>query len=142
MRPEVGAGDKEALHLGASEIKNAGAPVLVLPLGGIAVFIAACTVIFVKAELIFGEVRRHPIHDDADACLVQGIYQRHEIVRGAVAAAGGVIARHLIAPRAVKGVLGGGQQLHMGVAHFGKIKRQFLRQLQIGVEVAISIAPP
>ena len=142
MRPEVRTGGEEALHLGASEIKDPGAPVLVLPLGGVAVFVAARAIVFVQAKLILGEMRRYPIHDDTDAGLMQGIHQCHKVVRGAVAAAGGVVACHLVAPGAIIGVLGGGQQLHMGIAHFGQVGGQLLRQLQIGVIVPIGIAPP
>ena len=124
------------------EIKDPGAPVLVLPLGGVAVFVAARAIVFVQAKLILGEMRRYPIHDDTDASLMQGIHQCHKIVQGCRSGCWGVVACHLVAPGAIIGVLGGGQQAHMGIAHFSQVGGQLLRQLQIGVIVPIGIAPP
>ncbi len=41
---------------------------------------------------IIREMRRGPVHNDADSCMMGGIDECHEVFWGAVAASGGKVA--------------------------------------------------
>ena len=69
-----------------------------------------------QAVGIFGEVAWHPVEDHADAFGVATVYKGAELVWSAKAAGGGVPARDLVAPGAIKGMLRDGHQLDMGKA--------------------------
>ena len=131
LQPVQGAGDQEALHFVHAEVEDHGAPFLVLAAAGVGVLIAGLTVKHVQAELVLGEVRRDPVHDDPDAGAVHLVHKGHQVLGGAVAAGGGKVARHLIAPAAVEGVFHDGQQLHVGVAHLGEVRDQQVGQLGV-----------
>ncbi len=60
------------------------------------------------------EVRRHPVDDHADAALVQSVDHLHQVLGAPVTGGRGEVARRLVAPRAVEGVLHHGQQLDVG----------------------------
>ena len=98
---------------------------------GVGVLVAGFSIKVVQAEAILREVGGHPVHDDTDAGLMHLVHKGHEILGGAVAAGGGKIARDLVAPAAVEGILHHGQKLHMGVAHLPDIGDQLVGQLGI-----------
>ena len=131
LQPVQGAGDQEALHLAAAEVEHHGAPLLVLAALGVGVLVAGFSVKVVQAEAILREVGGHPVHDDTDAGLMHLVHKGHEVLGGAVAAGGGKIARDLVAPAAVEGILHHGQKLHMGVAHLPDVGDQLVGQLGI-----------
>ena len=70
------------------------------------------------------------------------VHESHQVLRGAVAAGGGEIARHLIAPAAIEGVLHDGQQLHVGVAHLGDVRDELVGQLGVIVGQTALFHPP
>ena len=72
-------------------------------------------------------MRRDPVHDHADTGAVELVDKIHEVLRRAVAAGGGVVPRHLIAPRPVVGVFRHRQQLHVRVVHLAAVVCQFIR---------------
>ena len=74
IQPEKGIGQKEIPDLVSAEIKNQGAPVLVLSFFGIGVFIEGRTVKPAQAVIILGEMGRHPVQDDPNPGLVTGIH--------------------------------------------------------------------
>ena len=100
---------------------------------GVGVLVAGLAVKAVEAELILGEVGRHPVHDDANAGLMELVHKGHQVFGGAVAAGGGKIARDLVAPAAIERILHDGQQLHMGVAHLGDVRDELICQLRVVV---------
>ncbi len=57
------------------------------------------------------EVRRDPVEDDADPGAVEAVDECHQLLRVAVAARRREIARRLVSPRPVEGVLHQGQEL-------------------------------
>ena len=133
LQPVQSAGDQEALHFVHAEVEDHGAPFLVLAAAGVGVLIAGLAVEHIQAELVLGEVRGHPVHDDADAGVVHLVHKGHQVLGGAVAAGGGKVARHLVAPAAVEGVFHDGQQLDVGVAHLGDVGDQQVGQLGVVV---------
>ena len=113
-----------------------------LPLARVGVFVARATIKPIQPAFVFGEMRRHPIQNHADARLVAYINKMHELVWRAIARGGGVIPGHLIPPRAVIRMLHHRQQLDMGVSHLDHIRHQLLRQLVIIESLAVGIPPP
>ena len=109
---------------------------------GVGVLVAGLAVKVVQAEGILGEMGGHPVHDDTDAGLVELVHERHQIFGGAVAAGGGEIARDLIAPAAVEGILHHRQQFHMGVAHLADVGDQLIGQLRIVVGKLVILQLP
>ena len=90
---------EEGAHLVASVVKDVGAPVGVLSLPGVGILVGGGAVKVIEAELVPGEVGGDPVHDDADARLVQLVHEVHEVVGGAEAAGGGKVAGDTGSPR-------------------------------------------
>ena len=142
LQPVQCAGDQEALHLAAAEVKHHGAPLLMFTALRVRVLVAGLAVKVVQAELVLREVSRYPVHDHADAGGVQLVHKGHKVLGGAVAAGGCKIACDLIAPAAIKGVFHDRQQLHMGIAHIGDIRDQLVCQLGIVIGLAALLHLP
>lgn len=83
---------------------------------------------------ILGEVAGNPVHNDPNAVGMALIDKVHEVFGGAVAGGDGIIARDLVAPGAIEGVLGHRQQLDVGKAQFLHVGNQPCRQFSIGEE--------
>ena len=78
-----------------------------------------------------GEVGGDPVHDDADAQLVGLVHKVLEVVRGAIAAGGGKVARYLVAPAGVVGIGHEGHDLDVGVAHVLDVGKELVGQLPV-----------
>ena len=74
----------------------------------------------------------HPVDDDADTGLMEGVDQVAKVVGGAEARRGSEVGRHLIAPGRPIWMLGNGEKLDMGVCHIDQVCRQFDGKLAIG----------
>ena len=85
---------------------------------------------------------RHKVQDNADPLLVAGVDKLHKLVRRAVAAGGRKKAGGLVAPAAVKRVLGQGHKLDMGEAVLLAVGGQQVGQLGVGVPAAVLLLPP
>ena len=77
LQPVERAGDEEALHLAAAKVEHHRAPLFVLAALGVRVFVAGFAIEVVQAELVFREVSRNPVHDDADARLMHLVHESH-----------------------------------------------------------------
>ena len=113
-----------------------------LALSGIGVLIARRAVKARQTGFVLGEVRRDPVHDDAQARLVEFVDKAHEILRGAIARGGGEVARHLVAPRAVEGIFRQRHQFDVRIAHVQQVWNELVRQLVIGKDVAVRVPAP
>ena len=116
LEPVRGVGDEEVAHLGAAEVEDVGAPVGVLAEQRVGVLVERGAVELGQRPLVLGEVGGDPVDDDADAGLVQRVDEVAEVVGVPEPRGRGEVGRHLVAPRAAEGVLGDGQQLHVGEA--------------------------
>ena len=87
-----------------------------------------------EAVLVGREVGRHPVEDDPDAALVEGVHEVHQVLGRALAAGGGEVPEALVAPRAVEGVLHHRQELHVGEAHLLDVVGERGGQLPVGQE--------
>ena len=142
LDPEHGRGEQQVAHGYLAIVEHARAPLLVLHLERVGVLIEIGAVELDQALPVLGEVRGHPVHDDADAGLVALVHKIHEVVRRAIARGGGEVAGDLIAPGAVERMLGQGHALDVGVAHLLDIGHQLVGQLPVGIEVPVLMALP
>jgi len=143
LQPEQGVADQEVAHLIAGVVEDVRAPVRVLALARVGVLVEVRAVEIAQGVPVFGEVGRHPVEDDADAVLMALVNQVHQVVRRPVAAGGGEVAGHLVAPRHIERVLGDGHQLDVRVAHLLGVRHQRLGQLAVGQPLQpVRLAPP
>ena len=84
LHPEKCVRNKEVLHLRSSVIINLCAPVRVLSLSRIFMFIHSRSVKVCKTVRVFREMSRNPVKNDADFLSVQIIHQVFEILRCSV----------------------------------------------------------
>ena len=136
-----GRRDEKALHLRHFIVENERAPLRVL---GHACILALVEPRAVKARepvCVLRKVRRDPVHDHADAGTVERIDKVHEVLRRAVAAGGGVVPGHLIAPGALVWVFRHGQQLHVRVAHLSAVVRQLVCDRAVPRQAGLRPAP-
>ena len=84
--PVQRVGDEEGLHLVAAVVEDVGAPVHVLALARIGVLVEGGAVEASQSPVVLGEVPRNPVHDDADAGLVELVDEVTQVVGGAVTA--------------------------------------------------------
>ena len=141
LQPVVGAGLDKAADLAAGVHEVAAAP-LALAHGCGGILVQRGAVKFFQAVAVDRKVYRHKVQNDADARFMAGVDELGQLLRGAVAAGGGVKAGDLVAPAAVKGMLGQRHQLDVGKAVLLAVGRQQLGQLGVGVPAAVLFLPP
>ena len=142
LEPINGVGNEKALYLLAAKVKATRAPPLVLLAVKALVFVKRLSIKFVKTVCILCKVRGDPVKDNADACLVHGIYKRHKILRTAVARRGRVIAADLIPPRAIIGIFADGHQFHVRVPHLLEVGGKVAGGFGIRVIAAVLVSFP
>ena len=142
LQPIDRVGDQEGLHLALSEVENAGRPVGVLVHHRVGQLVAAGAVELVQSVFILREVRGNPVKQNADVRLMALVNEFHELLRVAVAGGRRIIARDLIAPRGIVGILGQRHQLDVGIAHLLQIGDQMLGKLLIIMYAAVGLALP
>ena len=144
VEPEERVADEEIAHFVAAEIENQRAPILVLALARIHVLVEIGAVEFRQPVRVLWKMRRHPIHDHADAGLMTFVDEMAELIRRAEPARRRVIIRDLITPRTFERMLRDRHELDVGVAHFEHVGQQRLRKLEItqGAVAFLSLAPP
>ena len=132
FEPVERVADEEAPDFPPPVVEDQAVPVGVESLAGVLMLVEMGPVEVAEAVLVGGKVRRNPVHDHPDPVPVQGIDQRHQVLRGAVAPRRGEIAGGLVAPRPVERMLGEGQELDVGKAHLEHVRHQLIGQLPIG----------
>ena len=81
VHPVEGVGDEEVADLVAGVVEDVRAPVRVLALTRVGMFVERGAVEASEAPLVFREVRGHPVEDHADAVAMHGVDEEAEIVR-------------------------------------------------------------
>ena len=142
FQPEYRRRYQKADDLGTAEIEQAGVPLGHFAALGILALKERRAVKLSQREAVLGEVRRNPVHDDADAPLVQRVDQEHQVVGRAVARGRGKVARRLEAPARIIGMLGERHELHVREVHVAEVVGQLLSELTVGVEAAVLVALP
>ena len=115
FEPVIRGGLEETAHFTARMDEVVAAP-LALADRAVRILIKRRAVILRQAVGVHREVHGHEIHDCADSGVVQAVDEQPELRRGAVARGRGEKSGVLVAPRAVKRVLGQRQEFHVGVA--------------------------
>ena len=131
LAPVTGVGDQEVAHLAAAVVELQGAPVGVGGPQRVLVLVQGTAVELGQRPVVAREVRRHPVHEDADPGPVQGVDQVLEVVGGAEPGRGRVEAGDLVAPGAAEGMLGDRHQLDVGEAQVPYVVGQLLGQLAV-----------
>ena len=142
LQPVEGIGDQELPYLLPSVVKDTGIPLAVLPLHGVAVFIAAAAVQIDQAIAVLGEVGNIPVHEHTDAQLMAPVHQLPESVGIAVPEGGREIIGGAVTPGPIKAVFHQWGQFQIVVAHFVDIIRQGISQFRIGAEPSVLMAAP
>ncbi len=142
LEPVERVGHQEVPHLLATEVEDERAPVGVLAAARVGVLVEGRAVEAGQRELVLGEVRRHPVDDDADACVVQRLHQATEAVGITEARGRRVVRRHLVAPGPAERVLHHRQQLDVGEPHLDDVRRELVGQLVIGERPAGLVLAP
>src|SRR3954449_6371760 len=70
-----------------------------------------------ETVFILREVGRHPVEDHADAVLMKLIDQPHEVLRRSKPGCWSEVARNLISPGTVEGMLHHGKEFDVSEAH-------------------------
>ena len=144
VEPEKRVPDEEIAHFVAAEIENERAPILVLALARIHVFVEIRAVEFRERMRVLRKMRRHPIHDHADAGLMTSIDEMPELVRRSEPAGRRVVIRDLIAPRTFERMLRHRHQLDVRVTHFLRRRARTCQQVRDNSESVRlhRLAPP
>ena len=142
VEQEAGGRDEEGKHLVPAVVKAAGAPALVFHPVPLAALVKRLSVKLIEAVRILGEVRGHPVEDDADPRIVEGIDERHEIFGRAEAGSHGKVARHLVPPRTVEGEFRHGHEFDVRIAHLLDIGNELARKVEIGIIISVVVFFP
>ena len=142
LEPEQRVRDEETLHFRASVVKIGRSPLPVLRAHFVVGLIKILAVEMAQPLLILAEMPGHPVHDDADAVLVRRIDKIAEIIRCSVAARHGEIARRLIPPGTVIGMLAQRHELDVGIVHVFDIGDELVGKIAIGEILSIERAAP
>ena len=131
IEPVERAGHQERADLVASVVEDVALPVLVKALPGVLVLVQVRAVEVGEREPVRRKVGRHPVEDHTDATLVQVVHQEHEVLGRPEAAGGSKVARGLVTPGRVVGVLHDRQELQVGEAHLLAVVGQLRGHLPI-----------
>ncbi len=142
LDPVQCVGDEEVAHFVAAEIEYQGAPVAVLALPRVGMFVQGLAGKARQGEFVLGEVGRYPVQEYADVLLVAGIDEMTQVVWTAEAGGGGIITGDLVTPGFIQRVLHDRQQFDMRVAQLLDIGYQFFCHFQPGIETAVFMLTP
>ena len=138
VQPEQRVGDQEIADFVAAVIEDHRAPVGMLALPRILVFVQRRAVEASQAVAVPREMGRHPIENHADAVAMAVVDEVHEVFGRAVAAGDRIVAHRLIAPTARERMLADRQQFEVRVAHLLAVVHQSTGQLPI-VQPAVQL---
>src|SRR6185503_14743068 len=123
--------DEEIAHLITPVVEDVRAPIRMFAFAWIEMLIKRGAIEATERKSIFRKVRGNPIHDHADAALVQVVDEVTKIIRLAVTGRGRVIVRDLITPRWSIWMFLERQKLHVGEAQFRDVVGKRLGHLTI-----------
>jgi hypothetical protein len=142
LQPVDGVGQEHIDHLPTAEVVDGGVPVGLEALAGIGVLIERGSVEVGQAVGVGGKMRRHPVHDHAQAGPVGDVDQSCEAPRIAEPLGRGEQADRLVPPGIVQRVFRHGHEFEMCEPHVHCIGDQALGNLLVGGELAIGSATP
>ena len=131
VEPKQGIGYQEGFHLVPAIVENGALPVRVETLAGVRMIVEVRAVKICQPVGIGWEVGRHPVQDDPNAGLMEGVHEVHKFLRSAISAGRGKVAGDLVAPAWEIGVFHNRQKLNMSEAHFLYIADHFISHFLI-----------
>ena len=140
--PEQGVGEEVVPDLGTAVVEDERSPVGVPALARVGVVVEVGAVEEGEAVGVLREVGGDPVDEHAYPRPVEGVDETLEVVRRAEPARRGEETQRLVAPRAVEGVLGGRQELDVGVAHLCDVGDELLGELAVSVVGAVGVPLP
>ena len=84
LEPVERVRDQKIAHFIAAVVENVSAPIRMFAFARIEMFVESGAIKAAERKSVFRKMRRHPIHDHADAALMQIVDQITKIVRRAV----------------------------------------------------------
>src|ERR1035438_10878806 len=81
VEPEQGVADEKALDFVPTVVEHKSVPVRLFTLPWVPVFVEMRSIEIAETRLIFREVGRNPIKDDADPVLVKTVHKIAEMIR-------------------------------------------------------------
>ncbi len=135
--------EQEVAHLGPGEVEDERPPVGMRPAARVGVLVEVRSVERGEGPVVAREVGGHPVEDHADAALMQAVDEVPEVVGGPEARGGGVVAGHLVAPRAREGMLHHGQELDVCEAEIRDVVGELVGELAVAQRtVVLERVPP
>src|SRR6185312_5565538 len=108
---------QEIPHLVAAVVENVSAPIGMLALARLEMFVKRGAVEAPKGKCVFRKMSWDPVHDHADAALVQIIDQKTKVVGRSITRGGRKVVADLITPRWAIGMLFQRQELNVRKTH-------------------------
>src|SRR5262249_20014270 len=132
VKPKERVPGQKTLYLTPPVIENECVPIWLLPLSWIGVFVKMSAIEVAQASLIFRKVRRNPIENNPNSVLMEIVHQEHEIRGRSKTTSRRKVADRLVAPRAIKRVLGNGEEFNMCEARVVYVVGQLSSHLPVG----------
>src|SRR5579875_14811 len=102
IQPKKGVADEEIADFPTAIVEDEGAPIGMLAAARIGMLIQMRTVEVAQTMPITRKMGRHPIEEDTNAALMQGVNQIHQILRRAKTASRSVVTDCLITPGSIE----------------------------------------
>src|ERR1700722_3399717 len=131
VEPEHGVADEKTLDFVPTVVEHKSVPVRVFPLPWVAVFVEMRPIEISKTGLIFREVSRNPIENDADSMLMKIVHEIPEIVRRTESASRSKVAGGLVSPGTIKRMLHNWHEFDVGKTTFMDVIREQRSHLPI-----------
>ncbi len=132
LEPIQGVRDKEVSYLRAPEVEDERSPLRLFAAKRVRVLVERGAVEARERPLVSREVARHPVEEDADACLVKRVDEEAEVVGGSEPRRRRVVRGHLVAPRSAERVFRYREELDVGEARLARVVDELLRELTVG----------
>ena len=142
LQPVERARDQERAHFVPLVVEHQRAPVLVLRLARIGVFVQCAAVEVGETVCIAREMPRHPVEQHADAGAVAGVDEVAQVVGRAMARGRREVAGGLVAPGVVERMLGDRHQLDVGEAAIAHPGHELVGELAVVQERIVGAAAP
>src|ERR1035438_7449012 len=142
LQPEEGAAEQETADFVAAIVEDGAGPLRMKPFARVGMLVEVSAIKKSQSMAIGRKMRRHPIHKNPDALLMEMIHQEHEVLRQTVAAGRRKIAEGLVTPPPVERMFGQRQELDVREAHLPTISGQFYGKLPVSQPAAPFLGHP
>ena len=132
LKPKASARQQKTTDFVSSVVEDRTLPVRMETFTRIGVLVQRSAVEIVQRKLVGGEVRRHPIEDDADVGVVERIDEFHQLLGRAVPRRRREVSGRLVTPTGIERVFGDREKLYVRKAHRRDVPDQRIDVLGVG----------